>query len=84
MPDLEILHRISNYYDIDLMYLVCFDMKKHLLDILFRSNHTVPSEIFISQYMELSGGAKLQVRNRLRELIDAEKEFNLYPWNYDK
>jgi transcriptional regulator with XRE-family HTH domain len=84
MPDLEILHRISDYYQVDLMHLVCFDMQKFLLEYLNHTKYTVPSDTFISQYKELSGGAKLQVRNRLRELIDMEKEFNLYPWNYDK
>ena len=84
IPDLELLYSLSRYYKVDLMYIVCFDIRAHLLSLLSHTNDTTPPETFINNYMKLSEGGKKQIRDRLQQLIDSEKDFNLYPWNYDK
>jgi len=78
------LYSLSRYYKVDLMYIVCFDIRAHLLSLLSHTNDTTPPETFINNYMKLSEGGKKQIRDRLQQLIDSEKDFNLYPWNYDK
>lgn len=84
IPTLEMICEISKFYDISLDYLVAFDISEHILSIIKIRTGGSESMAFMEKYLELSYGAKEQVRNRITELLDNECYFNNFPWKYSK
>ena len=83
MPDLITVYEISRLFDVSLDYLLSFDMTEHLLSLLKHDRNDLQAQHFISKYLKLSHGARAQITTRIKRLLEQEKEFNLFPWNYD-
>lgn len=83
IPSLEMLCRISKYYDVSLDYLLGFDISEHILSIIKIRSDSSESLRFIEEYFKLSHGAQEQIRHRISELIDKEYGFNNFPWKYE-
>lgn len=84
VPDLITVYQISRFFDISLDYLLTFDITEHLLSLLKRDNNHLEAHHFMEKYLQLSHGAKQQIRSRIDLLIDEEEEYNLFPWDYSK
>lgn len=83
VPDLVTVYDISRFFDISIDYLLTFDITEHMLSLLKHDRHELESRQFIEKYLKLSYGAKQQIQDRIERLIDEEREFNFFPWNYD-
>lgn len=83
VPDLVTICQISEFFDISLDYLLTFDITHHLLSLLKRGNNELEAHRFMEKYLQLSHGAKQQIRSRIEHLMEYENEFNLFPWDYD-
>lgn len=83
VPDLITVYEISQFFDVDLDYLLSFDITEHMLSLLKRDRTELEAGQFIRKYLRLSHGARDQITARIRKLLDQEKDFNLFPWDYD-
>lgn len=83
IPDLITIYEISRFFDVSLDYLLSFDMTEHLLFLMKRDRNELQAQQFIGKYLRLSHGARKQISMRIENLMDQEKEFNLFPWDYD-
>lgn len=83
LPDLITIYEISRFFDVSLDYLLSFDMTEHLLFLMKRDRNELQAQQFIGKYLKLSHGARKQINTRIAKLMDQEKEFNFFPWDYD-
>lgn len=82
VPDFETIYILSRFYDINLDYLLSFDISDHMLSLLRVDRKETEALHFMERYMKLSYGGKEQIRVRVSELLDEEKDFNNFPWDY--
>ena len=83
VPDLITVYQVSKFFDISLDYLLTFDITEHMLSLLKCDNNELEAQRFMEKYLQLSHGAKQQIRSRIEWLIDQEEEYNLFPWDYE-
>lgn len=82
VPDFLTIYTLSRFYDVNLDYMLSFDITEHMLSLL-RIDRTETEPLhFMEQYLKLSHGAKEQVCARVKALMDQESIFNNFPWNY--
>lgn len=84
MPNLEMLCRIADYYNVTLDYLVSFDINKHILSLIENNTDGITSAEFLNKYLQLSAGGKRQVIKRIYQLKKSEEGFVIFPWDYNK
>lgn len=82
VPDFESIYVLSRFYNISLDYLLSFDIAEQMLSLLRMDRKETEALHFIECYLKLSHGAKEQIRARVEELIEKEKQYNKFPWDY--
>lgn len=82
MPDFETMYVLSRFYNVSLDYLLAFDISEHMLSLLRADRNETEALHFIERYLMLSHGAKEQIRIRVHQLLEDEKDFIKFPWNY--
>lgn len=83
VPSLDILYKLSKYYNIRLDYLVCFDFTELILSFLSHDDDSISSDNFISGYIKLSRGGQIQISELMTKYINREVDFHLFPWEDD-
>lgn len=81
-PDFMTLSALSDFYNISLDYLLGFDISEHFLSLLSRKGNNLEAYHFAEKYLKLSYGARHQVRKRMAALLEKERNFNHFPWDY--
>lgn len=84
IPDFITVYTLSKFYDVDLDYLLSFDISAHIHSLLKDRQHRIESLHFINRYLKLSYGAKMQISERIDDLLEQEKDFNNFPWDYER
>ena len=82
IPDFMTVYTLSRFYDVSLDYLLAFDISDHLLSLIRSERINLDSFAFLDNYMWLSYGARWQIRDRICELLEEERSFNHFPWDY--
>ena len=80
MPDFTTVCMIADYYGISLDYFIGFDISEHFMSMITDGNHESKTMIFAEKYLQLSYGARQQIRARMNEI---EGSYNHFPWRYD-
>ena len=83
VPDFETIYVLSRFYNVSLDYMLAFDIAEHMLSLLRMDHKETEALQFIEHYLKLSHGAKEQIRTRMSQLVEREKDFNIFPWDYD-
>ncbi len=84
IPDFITVYTLSEFYGVNLDYLLAFDISEHLLSLLRADRRSLDSFSFLDGYMKLSYGARLQIRDRIDALLREERSFNYFPWDYEE
>ncbi len=82
VPDFESIYVLSRFYNISLDYILAFDIAEQMLSLLQMDRQETEALHFIESYLKLSHGAKEQIRTRVGQLAEEEKQFNRFPWEY--
>lgn len=82
--DFEILAALSDFYDVDITYLVSYDICDQMLNMIRVDQEAVRASSFIESFFHLSRNGKEQIRSVVYEIAEHEKEFKRFPWNNEK
>lgn len=82
VPDFESIYVLSRFYNISLDYILAFDIAEQMLSLLRMDRSETEALHFIERYLKLSHGSKEQIRMRIGELVEEERQFNNFPWDY--
>ncbi len=77
MPNFMTLYALSFLYDVNLNYILYFDIPQHLMSLLTNEHSYTDTEKFILGYTKLSNGAKKDIEHRINSLLNMEDEFNM-------
>ena len=80
IPEFELICRICEYYNVNIDYLVSYDIKAQILKILQPDTGEINAVYFLERYLCLSQTGKEQIRAEIERIKSAEKEFNNFPW----
>ena len=83
MPDFTTVCMIADYYGISLDYFIGFDISEHFMSMITDGNHESKTMIFAEKYLQLSSGARQQIRARMNRINEIEGSYNHFPWRYD-
>ena len=73
-----ILYKLSLFYNVDLDYLVYFNITAHLLSLIQRTSISIDPLDFAESYSKLSEAAKSDINKRMQAILEHEKEFNVF------
>lgn len=73
-----ILYKISLFYNVDLDYIVYFNITAHLLSLVKRTSISIDPLDFVESYSKLSEAAKGDIDRRMQAILQHEKEFNVF------
>lgn len=81
--DFESLVELAGFYEIDIDYLVSYDICEQLINMIRVDYSKIKATVFLERYFALSRSGKEQIRNQVMEMAEKEKPFNKFPWEYD-
>ena len=82
LPDMGSIITLSEHYNIDVCYMISFDMAKQLMTLLHVGREEISATHFIEHYIALSESNKAQVAVDIKRIEAHEKNFNNLPWKY--
>ena len=82
-PDFETLAKLADFYNINLDYLISFDIGQQMIGMMNVDKEETNAIEFMYKFMELSRNGKLQIRDEVLKLSNIEKSFRKFPWRYE-
>lgn len=67
-PTFEMLFMLSVFYEINLEYIMTFDVSKHIISLLKINTIETDTFHFLSKYLSLSKERRIEIKNDLRRL----------------
>lgn len=84
MPDFKMLVTLSEFYDVNIDYLISFDIAEQMLSMIKADHEETEALRFLDRYFMLSRNGKDQIRTEIDLLNEREKDFNNFPWSYEE
>lgn len=81
--DFESLSMLSDFYNIDIDYLVSFDISNQLLNLIRVDRKSINATAFLEKYFSLSRSGKEQIKSYIDTIAAHEKDFRKFPWEYE-
>ncbi len=81
-PDFEMLSVLSEYYNVNMDYLLSFDIAEQMLNMLRVDQGEINAINFIERYSALSRTGKEHVQKEIMKIRKYEKKYNKFPWDY--
>lgn len=82
LPDLEMLITLSELYDVNIDYLISFDIADQMLSMIRADHEETEALRFLNRYFMLSRSGKDQIKAEIDKIKEHEEGFNNYPWDY--
>lgn len=79
----ETLCALSDFYEIDMNYLVTLDICEQILNMIKADQERVRASVFLDRYFALSRCGKEQIREEIFGIYEHESRFRKFPWNYE-
>ncbi|MBE6039303.1 MAG: helix-turn-helix transcriptional regulator [Anaerofustis stercorihominis] len=73
-----VLYKLSIFYDVDLDYIIYFNITAHLLSLIKRTSISIDPLDFVESYSKLSEAAKGDINKRMQSILEHEKKFNVF------
>lgn len=81
--DFDILCFFSDFYEVDINYLVSVDMCDQIMTMIRADQERLRADVFLDRYFSLSRNGREQIRAEILGLSDHEKRFKRFPWKYE-
>ncbi|MDO5414543.1 MAG: helix-turn-helix transcriptional regulator [Bacillota bacterium] len=81
-PHFDLALAIADFYNINLDYLISYDITEQLLAMIRPECEDVNALIFIEKWLTLSVSGREQMAGDIRYLYEQEKKYNKFPWKY--
>jgi len=82
--DFKMLAFLSDFFKVDLAYLVSYDICDQVLNMIRGDQESVKATTFLENFFSLSRSGKEQIRDIIFEMAEYEKEFNRFPWHNEE
>ena len=82
LPDFLTIYTLSKFYDMDLDYLLYFDLSEQILSLIRSEGSDIKPTCFMEKYLGLSHGAKFQICVRMENLLQKESSFRRIPCSH--
>ena len=81
-PHIGLAIQIADFYNVNLDYLISFDIAEQLLALIRPEREDVDGIKFIEKWLTLSQAGREQIVNEMKQIYDEEKRYRRFPWKY--
>lgn len=81
--DFETITILADFYDMDLSYLVSFDICDQILNMIRVEQDRIKASVFLERYFALSRNGKEQIKEEIFNMYEFEEAFRKFPWKYE-
>lgn len=81
--DFKTLSILSEFYEIEMSYLVTFDICEQMMNMIKTDQEKIRATAFLERYLSLSRSSKEQVKAEIMGISEHEKLFRRFPWKYE-
>lgn len=82
-PDFKAACELADFYNINLDYLISYDITEQLLSLLQVDQKDTNALNFITKYLSLSYSGRDQMKTAIEELKKCEDTYRTFPWKYE-
>lgn len=84
LPDFDMLNTLSEFYDVDIDYMVSFDIAGQMLNMIRVDHAETKATRFIERYFTLSHKGRCHIREEIYRMKACEDKYKRFPWKYDE
>lgn len=84
IPDFDMRIILSDFYDVDIDYLVSFDIAGQMLNMIRVDHAETRAARFMERYFALSHKGKKQIKEEIYKMKVYEDKFKKFPWKYEE
>lgn len=81
--DFQTLSILSEFYEIDMSYLVSIDICEQMMNMIKVDQEKIRASVFLERYLSLSRSGKEQIKSEILGIAEHEKLFKRFPWKYE-
>lgn len=84
IPEFDLVAILSDFYDVDMDYMVSFNIADQMLNMIKSDNEETKADRFLERYMDLSYRGKEHIKEEILKIREYEDKFRKFPWKYDE
>ena len=84
LPDFDMLKTLSEFYDVDINYLISFDIAEQMLNMIRGDHAETKATRFMERYFTLSRKGRKQIESEIYKMKSYEDKFKKFPWKYEE
>lgn len=81
--DFETISILADLYEIEISYLVTFDICEQMLNMIKVDQERIRASVFLERYHSLSRSGKEQIKAEILGIAEHEELFRRFPWKYE-
>ena len=79
-PHFDLASEIADFYNVNLNYLISYDIAAQLLALIQPEREDVNAMIFIEKWLQLSTSGREQITNEINQIYEGEKKYHKFPF----